>query len=141
MTGLILLAYGQIGHELLNAAAHIMNTQVKQVRVINVYDQPDTADKLPADILQAIEQLGTAEQCLILSDLHGCTHFNIARKFVEQSRVALVSGLNLPMLLRVLNHRDENLMTLSHYAEEGGVMGISTISQAPDEDCCSRNPE
>ena len=48
-------------------------------------------------------------------------------------RVALVSGLNLPMLLRVLNHREENLVTLSHYAEEGGVIGISTISEAPEQ--------
>ena len=139
MTGLILLTYGQIGDELLNAATHILNQPVEKVKVIHVYDKPDTADKLPADLQQAIEQLETSGQCLILSDLHGCTHFNVARKFVEPTKVALLSGLNLPMLLRVLNHRDENLVTLSHYAEEGGVMGISTISEAPDENYGDRN--
>ncbi len=133
MTGLILLTYGKIGHELLTAANHILNQSIEQVKVISVYDQPDTADILPTQIHQAIEQLEKSRQCLILIDLHGCTHFNIARKFAEPSRIELVSGLNLPMLLRVLGHRDEDLITLSHYAEEGGVMGISTISDTPDE--------
>ena len=139
MTGLILLTYGKIGHELLAAAAHILNQSVEQIKVISVYDQSDTADTLPAKIHQAIEQLKKNSQCLILVDLHGCTHFNIARKVAEQSRIALVSGLNLPMLLRVLSHRDEDLVTLSHYAEEGGVMGISTISDSPSENFGDQN--
>ncbi|MFW2439700.1 MAG: PTS sugar transporter subunit IIA [Arenicellales bacterium] len=134
MTGIILLTYGRIGYELLEAAAHIMNQPVEQIKVINVYDDPDTPDNLPGQIENAIEQLKSAEQCLIVTDLRGCTHFNVARQFVEPSRVSLVSGLNLPMLLRLLYHRDEkNLVTLSHFAEEGGVMGISTTSDAPAE--------
>jgi mannose/fructose-specific phosphotransferase system component IIA len=138
MTGLILLTYGQIGDELLKAATHIMNLPIEHIQMISVYDQPDTADKLPAYLKHAIEQSGPENQCLILTDLHGCTHFNIARKFVNPSHVALVSGLNLAMLLRVLNHQDENLVTLSQYAEEGGVMGISTISEAQAEGCSDR---
>lgn len=134
MTGFILLTYGCIGYELLEAAGHIMDQSVKQIKVINVYDDPDTADNLPGQIEKAIEQLISTGQCLILTDLRGCTHFNIARKFVEPEKVALVSGLNLPMLLRLLYHRDENLLTLSHFAEEGGIMGISTTSDAPAEE-------
>ena len=135
MTHLILLTYGEIGNELLNAATHIMNHPIENIDVINVYDQTGIADKLPGQLQQLLAQTEPSGQCLMLADLHGCTHFNIARKFVKSSQVALVSGLNLPMLLRVLNHRDENLVTLSHYAEEGGVIGISTIRDAPS-DCC-----
>jgi len=138
MTGLILLTYGQIGDELLNAAIHIMKHSVEKIEVIGVYDNSDTADELPALLQQSIAQMGTASQCLILADLHGCTHFNIARRFVQHSRTALVSGLNLPMLLRVLNHREENLVTLSHYAEEGGVIGISTISDELNNETVNR---
>ena len=139
MTSIILLTYGQIGDELLKAATHIMNMPIENIQMISVYDQADTADKLPAHLEQAIEQSGSENQCLILTDLHGCTHFNIARKFVDPSHVALVSGLNLAMLLRVLNYQDENLVTLSPCAEEGGVMGISTTSEAQAEDCLDRN--
>jgi len=126
MTGIILITYGGIGEELLKAATHIMNQPVEEIELVAVYDQSTTADELPVQLQQAIEHLVDCEQCLMLADLHGCTHFNIARQFVEESRVALVSGVNLPMLLRVLCHRDEDLITLCHYAEEGGVMGIST---------------
>ena len=130
MTGLILLTYGQLGQELLDAASHIMNISINDVELISIYDQPDIAEKLPVQLQQAMKKIGSGNQSLILADLHGCTHFNIARKLVEPSAVALVSGLNLAMLLRVLNHQDENLFTLSQYAEEGGVMGISIISEA-----------
>jgi mannose/fructose-specific phosphotransferase system component IIA len=138
MTTLVLLTYGHIGDELVKAAIHIMNMPVEHVQIISVYDQPDTADKLPLQLQQAIEQSGPDRQCLILTDLHGCTHFNVARKFVEPFHVSLISGLNLAMLLRVLNHQDENLLTLSQYAEEGGVMGISTISEAQNDDGSDR---
>ena len=134
MTGIILITYGEIGEELLKAATHIMNQPAENIEVISVYDRSNTADELPAQLQQAMERLSSSEQCLILADLHGCTHFNIARQFVETAHVALVSGVNLPMLLRVLCHRDENLVTLCHYAEEGGVMGISTTSESEKQD-------
>ena len=57
MTGLILLAYGEIGNELLNAATHILNHSVESVEVISVYDQSDTADTLPGQLQHAIEQM------------------------------------------------------------------------------------
>ncbi len=132
MTSILLLTYGRIGYEMLEAAGHIMNqTSVEYVKVINVYDDPDTVNNLPGQIETAIHQLKSHGPCLILTDLRGCTHFNIARQFVQPPEVALISGLNLPMLLRILYHRDENLFTLAHYAEEGGVMGISTTSSEP----------
>ena len=133
MTRIILLTYGTMGQSLLDAASHIMNMSIKHVEVISVYDQPDTADKLLALLQQAIKPSGSEKECLILADLHGCTHFNIARKLVTPLHVTLVSGLNLAMLLRVLNHQDENLFTLSQYAEEGGVMGISIVSETASD--------
>jgi mannose/fructose-specific phosphotransferase system component IIA len=133
MTHIILLTYGKMGQSLLDAASHIMNMAIKHVEIISVYDQPDTADKLPALLQQATVSSGSEKEYLILADLHGCTHFNIARKLVAPLHVALVSGLNLAMLLRVLNHQNENLFTLSQYAEEGGVMGISIVSEASSD--------
>ena len=133
MTRVILLTYGTMGQSLLDAASHIMSMEIKHVEVISVYDQPDTADKLPTRLQQAIAPSGSNKECLILADLHGCTHFNIARKLVAPLHVALVSGLNLAMLLRVLNHQDESVFTLAQYAEEGGVMGISIVNEAASD--------
>ena len=139
MTHIILLTYGKVGQSLLDAASHIMDMTINHVQIVSVVDQPDTADKLPALLQLATESSDSENEHLILVDLHGCTHFNIARKLVAPLRVALVSGLNLAMLLRVLNHQDENLFTLSQYAEEGGVMGISIINEAVSDDICGNS--
>jgi PTS system ascorbate-specific IIA component len=128
MTGLIIITYGQIGGDMLNAALHIMNADTTQIETISIYDEPDVSETVEEGIKKALLKFGKDSKCLIMTDLHGSTHFNVASKYLEQSKTALVSGLNLPMLLRVLNHRDEDIETLLQYAEEGGVMGISSLN-------------
>ena len=128
MTELILITYGQIGSEMLNAAMHIMNADTTKIQTISIYDEPDIAEHVASELEKALGKFGRDTSYLIMTDLHGSTHFNVASKYLEESRIALVSGLNLPMLLRVLNHRDEDITTLLHYAEEGGVMGINGLN-------------
>ena len=128
MTGIILITYGQIGGEMLNAALHIMNADTAQIETISIYDEPDISEYVADAIEKALAKFGKDSRCLIMTDLHGSTHYNVASKYLEESKIALVSGLNLPMLLRILNHRDEDIESLLHYAEEGGVMGISTLN-------------
>jgi PTS system ascorbate-specific IIA component len=126
MTGLILLTYGGTGHELLDAASHIFNEPFDSVALVEVTDAPCTADTLPGQLQMALAS-NPGQPALILTDLPGCTHFNIAASFVAAGRVALIGGLNLPMLLRVLSHRDSPLHELVEYAHEGGRQGIITV--------------
>jgi PTS system ascorbate-specific IIA component len=128
MTELILITYGQIGSEMLNAAMHIMNADTTKIQTISIYDEPDIAEHVASELEKALARFGHDTSYLIMTDLHGSTHFNVASRYLEESRIALVSGLNMPMLLRVLNHRDEDITTLLHFAEEGGVMGISGLN-------------
>ena len=133
MTSLILITYGQIGQEMLDAASHILGQQIEQVALISVYDQSDTADSTPGQIEDALDRFAANGSCLIMTDLHGSTHFNVACRYLKESHIALVSGLNLPMLLRVLNHRDEKIEDIIHYAEAGGTMGISSLNMTSIE--------
>jgi mannose/fructose-specific phosphotransferase system component IIA len=133
MTGILLITYGHIGKEILQAASHILGQDVEDIVLVSVYDQTTTTDSLPAQIEGALQRIGENTPCLIMTDLHGCTHFNVASRYLQQSHVALVSGLNLPMLLRVLNHRDEDIDSLLHYAEAGGTMGISSLNMTSIE--------
>ena len=128
MTELILITYGQIGSEMLNAAMHIMIADTTRIQTISIYDEPDIAEHAASELEKALVKFGDDASYLIMTDLHGSTHFNVASRYLEESRIALVSGLNLPMLLRVLNHRDEDITTLLHFAEEGGVMGINALN-------------
>jgi PTS system ascorbate-specific IIA component len=68
--------------------------------------------------------LDTGEGVLVLCDLFGATPSNLACRLADTGRAMVVSGLNLPMLLRVFNYPDETLLTLAEKAAEGGNRGI-----------------
>ena len=71
-----------------------------------------------------IEQLDQGDGVLILTDMYGSTPGNIACALGQNNRVAVVAGLNLPMLVRVLNYPQLDLHTLAEKAESGGRIGI-----------------
>jgi len=64
---------------------------------------------------------------LVLTDLYGSTPSNIAQKLIAQRNVHVVSGLNLSMLIRILNYPQLPLLELSEKAVSGGKDGISWI--------------
>ena len=72
---------------------------------------------------------------LVLTDLYGSTPSNIACRLHRLSNVRVVSGINLPMLIRVLNYPDLDLDELAHKALTGGRDGVLTcsIEGAPHE--------
>lgn len=129
MTGIVLITYGDTGTSLLTAAAHVLGEETIDAAAIPVYDTPNTVDELPAQIDDVLTRMN-CRQFLLLVDLPGSTHFNVARGFTRRSDVALLSGLNLPMLLRVLTHRECNLEELLHIGSDGGIQGI--LSFYPD---------
>ncbi len=60
----------------------------------------------------------------MLTDIFGATPSNLASRLLEPGRIEGVAGVNLPMLLRVLTHRDKNLETLLQRAVSGGCDGV-----------------
>jgi PTS system ascorbate-specific IIA component len=79
------------------------------------------------EIGNALDSLASDEGILILADSYGSTPFNIATEFIDQTKSKLVSGLNLPMLIRIMNYRLLPLDELKNIAIEGGRRGITTI--------------
>jgi mannose PTS system EIIA component len=72
---------------------------------------------------QYLQQLEQGDGVLILTDLYGSTPSNIACK-LRNDKVAVITGLNLPMLIRVLNYPALNLHELAEKATGGGREGI-----------------
>ena len=71
-----------------------------------------------------LEQLDSEQGLLVITDIYGSTPSNIAQKVADKHRADLISGVNLPMLVRLLNYRDENLATLLQKALDGAKKGI-----------------
>jgi PTS system ascorbate-specific IIA component len=71
-----------------------------------------------------VEQLDQGDGVLVLTDIYGSTPSNIASHLSSRPGVQVVAGLNLPMLLRVLNYARLDLATLAEKAVSGGREGV-----------------
>ena len=76
--------------------------------------------------------LDDGEGVLVLTDAFGSMPSNIACRLTEEHFARVVSGLNLPMLIRVFNYFTEDLDTLSRKAVNGGARGIHTFTAGSD---------
>ncbi len=122
--GVLLLTHESMGVALVNAARHVLGRLPLTVQVQEVAAQADPEHMLRTAAASARE-LDQGEGVLVLSDLYGATPCNIAQRLPTLGvRMHCVSGLNLPMLLRVLNYPEQSLDELAQTAAHGGRGGI-----------------
>ena len=122
--GILLLTHEEIGRALITAARHVMPRLPCQLDTLEIGAHDDPGTVLPA-AARAARALDRGGGVLVLSDLYGSTPCNIANQLVGLGvHARCVSGLNLPMLLRVLNYSDKPLDELAEVAACGGRGGI-----------------
>lgn len=123
MIGLIVLAQKDVAVGLLEAADHVLGQRPPGLVAFPVsYETPP--EELSKKLRDTIGAVNTGDGVLILADIYGATHINIACRLLKRDYIELVTGLNLPMLIRVLNYRDQPLPELIRKALSGGVDGI-----------------
>tara|TARA_R110000787_G_scaffold42983_28_gene105424 strand:+ start:1134 stop:1553 length:420 start_codon:yes stop_codon:yes gene_type:complete len=129
--GVLLVTHAGIGQAMLDCVLDMMGELPLRVAVLGV-DRADDSGVLEQEAKQLLVQLeGTDAQAadvLILTDAFGATPGNIASSLARSDRTALVAGLNLPMLVRVMNYPDAGLEELSTIAVEGGRRGTLRCS-------------
>ncbi len=122
--GLLLIAHNRIGTELINTARQMLTCTPLPTKVISISltDQPEA-------ILHQLEQellgLDQGNGILILTDMFGSTPSNIACTVSDRHDIRVISGLNLPMLIRVLNYPALSLDELEKKALSGGREGVA----------------
>ena len=122
--GVLLLTHESMGAALGNAARHVLGRLPLQIEVQEVAASADPDQMLRSAAANA-RGLDHGDGVLVLSDLYGATPCNIARRLPDLGvRMHCVSGLNLPMLLRVLNYPEQSLDELAQTAATGGRGGI-----------------
>lgn len=122
--GVLLMTHEAIGPALVAAARHVLGTLPLPV---DAFEVPSDSDPT-AMLLRSAEHaraLDHGDGVLVLTDVFGATPCNVARRLDDLGvRVRCVPGLNLPMLLRVLNYADRPLLELADIAASGGRNGI-----------------
>lgn len=129
MIGILIIAHGSLGESLIQCASHVMGKRPTQLEFLAVSTQDDPSELLPK--AQAmVAHLDDGHGVLVLSDIYGATPCNMVTKLVSQEGVAGVAGVNLPMLVRVLNYRQEPLDTCIDKAITGGREGVVHFTSA-----------
>ncbi len=122
--GVLLMTHEAVGKALISAALHVMPSLPLYVDAVEVPPQADP-EVMRALTEQHARALDQGEGVLVLADLYGATPCNIGLSLSSLGvHLRCVSGLNLPMLLRVLNYADKPLDELAEIAASGGRGGI-----------------
>jgi len=121
--GLLLITHKNIASNLLETARQMLDTCPLATRALEVpLDYP--IEEVAAQAKTYITSLDTGNGVLILTDIYGGTPSNIGKQLSEQYNCKLVAGINLPMLIRVLNYPQLNLEDMALKAVSGGHDGI-----------------
>ena len=123
MIGLLILAQADFGKGLLRSAEHVLGELPPGVETLPVdYELPQ--ELLEQAIAERLKQLDHGQGVLILADIYGASHTNTACRLLRKNHIELVSGVNLPMLIRILNYRGLDMAGLVAKALTGGPEGI-----------------
>jgi PTS system ascorbate-specific IIA component len=123
MVGLLLVAHGTLGDSLIECATYVHGKTPVGLASLNLTGYADTEAMLAAARAH-IAALDDGAGVLVLTDIYGATPSNTACKLASEGRVEVVAGVNLPMLLKALNYRQEPLARLAGLVAEGGQSGI-----------------
>ena len=120
----LIITHHEVGHALVNA---LLTTYADNIPLpLETFEVSSDADpdKLIPKLREMIQKLDQGEGVLILTDLFGSTPSNIAYELQNVSNIKIVTGLNLPMLIRVMNYPRLVLNELAEKAMKGGQAGI-----------------
>lgn len=127
-TGILIIAHAPLAHALRACALHVFADCGDGLAALDVQaNLPPEETLAQARIL--LSQLG-ADSTLVLTDLFGATPCNIAQRLLSGRRSRLVTGVNLPMLLRAVSYRAEPLDALVARAVIGGTQGVMQVANA-----------
>ncbi|MES9829247.1 MAG: PTS fructose transporter subunit IIA [Candidatus Thiodiazotropha sp.] len=121
--GLLLITHSRIGDAMLETAGKMLEGAPLAVETLPV-GIDSNPEKLVQQASGLIERLDQGQGVLVFTDMYGSTPSNIACSLAEKGRVNVISGINLPMLIRTLNYQTMDLDGLTEKAVSGGKEGI-----------------
>jgi PTS system ascorbate-specific IIA component len=132
MVGVLIVSHGAIGRSILESARHILSDAPAQVATLGV-SRDDDPDDLRLRARRLIKDLDAGDGVLVLTDIFGATPGNVIARLLEDGRVEGVSGVSLPMVLRVLSARNGSLRGAVERALSGGAEGVIHMNS---DRCC-----
>lgn len=128
MIGVVVVTHCRLAEELISAAELIVG-RLKGFRGVSI-DPKSDPDEIREKIAAAIRKADTGSGVLILTDMFGGTPSTISFSFLQDKRIEVVTGVNLPMLLKLSTYdRDMNLRELAEFIKSYGQKNINIASE------------
>ena len=130
MIGILVVTHGQLARELVTSAEMIVG-EIPNVAPVSIgwHDDPDDAQE---EIREGIERVQTGDGTVVLTDMFGGTPSNLSLAFLEKDRVEVVTGVNLPMLIKLVSLRSAGDVELEKAARQISAQGKESICLASD---------
>ncbi|WP_028574074.1 PTS sugar transporter subunit IIA [Desulfonatronovibrio hydrogenovorans] len=122
MIGIILVTHGNFGESLLSAASMIMGDK-ESCHALGV-DVSRPMDEIIEELKKKVRELDRGDGVLILTDMFGGTPTNISLSLLSHGQTEVITGVNLPMLLKALGGRTRKLQDLAQEIKGAGKQGI-----------------
>ena len=134
MIGLLIVTHCDLGRELLNAAEFIVG-RIEGSDTISITQSTD-CKKIRNLIEKKLSSLNQNSGVIILTDMFGGTPSNLSLSFLEEQKVEVITGVNLPMIIAIVQNRSKMALSeLAERAEEAGKSGISLTGKLLEPEC------
>lgn len=128
MIGIVIVTHGQLGEVLIETAELILGSRPESIISVSVSLNED-AKKMRDKIAGGIKKVNKNKGVLILTDMFGGTPSNLSYSFLEEGRIEVLSGVNLPVLIKATSlQKETDLSAVAKTIEDMGKKSISLAS-------------
>ena len=128
MIGIVLVSHANIAKEMLGVIEHIVGPQ-ERIKAISIFPN-DNMEKKRSEILDSVKKVDAGKGVIVLTDMFGGTPSNLAISVMEDEKIEVVAGVNLPMLVKFASCRDNGDLTeCVMMSQDAGKKYINVASQ------------
>lgn len=131
MIGLMIITHGNLALELRSAMEHMIGDQ-NDIEILSITPEDDI-DIQKNNIEKKLKELNQGKGVIILTDVFGGTPSNLALNFLEPGVVEVMSGVNLPMLIKICQLRDKDILEVIQEGKNAAQKYISIASEILSE--------
>lgn len=131
MIGILVISHGRLATELLAAARTIEPSLVEQAGAITL-DWNVEPDEARNEIARELAELDRGNGVIVLTDMFGGTPTNLSLGFLDPSRSEVITGVNLPMMIKLASVRrtpGQDLKAVARIVAEKGQKSIYVVSE------------
>lgn len=128
MVGLVIVAHGNLSKEFVHTTEIILGDDIHRISSVSI-SPTESSDAIEKKIRDAIKSVDDGDGVLIFTDMFGGTPSNISLSFLDEGKVEVISGINLPMMIKAVTEREGvSLVELGQALRNTGRENISLAS-------------